>query len=85
MNGDELPKELATREYSQLTHLYDALERVDVELLLVYNNQFRSLDKELLHEKIVIGTKGIWYSGAMGSESELEAHWNNDLYSTRTN
>ncbi|MFC7457051.1 UDP-N-acetyl-D-mannosamine dehydrogenase [Brachybacterium sp. GCM10030267] len=59
-NVEELPKELAERDNVELAELDSALERADIVLLLVDHDPFKELDRELLREKIVIDTKGLW-------------------------
>ena len=59
-NVDELPKELAERDNVELAELGSALERADIVLLMVDHDPFKDLDRELLNEKIVIDTKGLW-------------------------
>ncbi|WP_422117679.1 UDP-N-acetyl-D-mannosamine dehydrogenase [Brachybacterium sp. UNK5269] len=59
-NVEELPQELAERSNVELTSLDDALKRADIVLLLVDHDPFKELDRELLQEKIVIDTKGLW-------------------------
>ncbi|MFC7465343.1 UDP-N-acetyl-D-mannosamine dehydrogenase [Brachybacterium sp. GCM10030252] len=59
-NVEELPKELAERDNVELADLDSALERADIVLLLVDHDPFKELGRELLREKIVIDTKGLW-------------------------
>src|SRR5699024_5004407 len=59
-NVDELPPELAERDNVELTELDSALERADVVLLMVDHDPFKHLDRDLLAEKIIIDTKGLW-------------------------
>lgn len=59
-NVDELPKELAERDNVELADLEDALDRADIVLLMVDHDPFKEVDRELLQEKIVIDTKGLW-------------------------
>lgn len=59
-NVDELPKELAERDNVELADLEDALDRADIMLLMVDHDPFKEVDRELLQEKIVIDTKGLW-------------------------
>ncbi len=59
-NVDELPKELAERDNVELVSLEDGIERADIVLLLVDHDPFKLIDRDLLHEKIVVDTKGLW-------------------------
>ncbi|MGO2359885.1 MAG: UDP-N-acetyl-D-mannosamine dehydrogenase, partial [Brachybacterium tyrofermentans] len=59
-NVDELPKELAEQDNVELAELDSALERADIVLLMVDHDPFKEIDRELLQEKIVIDTKGLW-------------------------
>ncbi|MFC0675717.1 UDP-N-acetyl-D-mannosamine dehydrogenase [Brachybacterium hainanense] len=59
-NVEELPKELAERDNVELAELGDALSRADIVLLLVDHDPFKTIDRELLNEKIVLDTKGLW-------------------------
>ncbi|MFC7375402.1 UDP-N-acetyl-D-mannosamine dehydrogenase [Brachybacterium sp. GCM10030268] len=59
-NVHELPPELDKRSNVELADLDSALERADIVLLLVDHDPFKEIDRELLHEKIVIDTKGLW-------------------------
>ncbi|MDN5896161.1 MAG: UDP-N-acetyl-D-mannosamine dehydrogenase, partial [Nocardioides sp.] len=59
-NVDELPKELAERDNVELAELGSAIERADIVLLMVDHDPFKEIDRELLQEKIVIDTKGLW-------------------------
>ncbi|APX33079.1 UDP-N-acetyl-D-mannosamine dehydrogenase [Brachybacterium sp. P6-10-X1] len=59
-NVDELPQELAARDNVELAELDSALERADIVLLMVDHDPFKEIDRDLLQEKIVIDTKGLW-------------------------
>ncbi|MGO2311170.1 MAG: UDP-N-acetyl-D-mannosamine dehydrogenase [Brachybacterium tyrofermentans] len=59
-NVDELPKELAEQDNVELADLDSALDRADIVLLMVDHDPFKEIDRELLQEKIVIDTKGLW-------------------------
>lgn len=59
-NIEQLPPELDSRANVELVDLSDAVHRADIVLLLVDHDPFKSLDRELLQEKIVIDTKGVW-------------------------
>ncbi|WP_299302538.1 UDP-N-acetyl-D-mannosamine dehydrogenase [uncultured Brachybacterium sp.] len=59
-NVDELPAELAAKDNVELTELSSALERADIVLLMVDHTPFKEVDRDLLKEKIVIDTKGLW-------------------------
>lgn len=56
----ELPTSLAELRNVELSGLEDAIERADIVLALVDHHQFKTLDRNLLTEKIVIDTKGLW-------------------------
>ncbi|WP_114854203.1 UDP-N-acetyl-D-mannosamine dehydrogenase [Brachybacterium sp. YJGR34] len=59
-NVDELPSELEERANVELAELESALERADIVLLMVDHDPFKTVNRELLQEKIVIDTKGLW-------------------------
>ena len=59
-NVDELPKELAEHDNVELAELDSAVERADIVLLMVDHDPFKEIDRDLLQEKIVIDTKGLW-------------------------
>ena len=59
-NVDELPAELAAKDNVELAELGSALERADIVLLMVDHTPFKEVDRDLLQEKIVIDTKGLW-------------------------
>lgn len=59
-NIHTLPTELGARDNVELVDMESGLERADVVLLLVEHDQFSDLDRDLLQEKIVIDTKGLW-------------------------
>lgn len=59
-NIAELPEDLAGLPNVELTALDSALERADIIIVLVEHEPFRAVDRELLQEKIVIDTKGLW-------------------------
>jgi len=59
-NVEELPSELEERANVELAELESALERADIVLLMVDHDPFKTVDRELLQEKIVIDTKGLW-------------------------
>ena len=59
-NIGELPHELADRDNVELAELDAALERADIVLLMVDHDPFKDLDRDLLAEKIIIDTKGLW-------------------------
>jgi UDP-N-acetyl-D-mannosaminuronic acid dehydrogenase len=47
-------------EKFQLFDLGDVLKEADILLVLVDHVDFKGVDRELLKEKVVIGTRGIW-------------------------
>lgn len=55
-----LPNELKKYEVIQLVEMDDAIAQADIVVLLVNHRVFVEVDKELLNEKIVIDTRGIW-------------------------
>ncbi|MGM1028340.1 MAG: UDP-N-acetyl-D-mannosamine dehydrogenase [Actinomycetota bacterium] len=59
-NLEELPASLAGRSNVELAGVEDAIERADIVLVLVDHHSFKTLDRELLAEKIVVDTKGLW-------------------------
>ena len=59
-NIDELPPELAEKGNVELAALETGVERADIVLLMVDHDPFKEIDRELLQEKIVIDTKGLW-------------------------
>lgn len=61
-NVDELPSPLADRANVELASVEDAIERADIVLVLVDHHEFKTLDRDLLAEKIIVDTKGLWRS-----------------------
>ena len=59
-NITELPKSLAETNNVILCGIDEALEEVDIVLGLVDHKEFRSLSREMLVEKVVIDTRGMW-------------------------
>lgn len=59
-NIEQLPSDFNSLTNVQLTTCEEALERADIVLLLVDHEQFKHIDPEILREKIVIDTKGLW-------------------------
>lgn len=55
-----LPPELEERDNVQLTELDSALKYADIILLLVEHDEFASVEKSRLDEKVLIDTKGFW-------------------------
>jgi UDP-N-acetyl-D-mannosaminuronic acid dehydrogenase len=47
-------------EEIQLFDLGDVLNEADILLVLVDHVEFKGIDRELLKEKVVIDTRGIW-------------------------
>jgi UDP-N-acetyl-D-mannosaminuronic acid dehydrogenase len=47
-------------EEFQLFDLGDVLKEADILLVLVDHAEFKGIDRELLKEKVVIDTRGIW-------------------------
>jgi UDP-N-acetyl-D-mannosaminuronic acid dehydrogenase len=54
-----LPESVSS-ELTQLVSLDEAINRADIIVLLVDHKQFSVIDRERLHQKIVIDTKGVW-------------------------
>ncbi len=59
-NVEALPASLADRANVEHAEVEDAIERADIVLVLVDHHQFKTLDREILAEKIVVDTKGLW-------------------------
>jgi len=59
-NVEELPQELAEKDNVELADLESGIDRADIVLLMVDHDPFKEIDRELLQEKIVIDTKGLW-------------------------
>jgi UDP-N-acetyl-D-mannosaminuronic acid dehydrogenase len=55
----ELPPELAARNV-RMASLSQALEEADVVVLLVDHRAFASVSREVLLEKVVVDTRGLW-------------------------
>jgi UDP-N-acetyl-D-mannosaminuronic acid dehydrogenase len=55
----QLPQSLAELGLS-LTDFDVAVDRANVILLLVDHGAFKSIDRELIKDKIVVDTRGIW-------------------------
>ncbi|MEZ6017591.1 MAG: UDP-N-acetyl-D-mannosamine dehydrogenase [Planctomycetota bacterium] len=51
---------LASHPEFELASLEDALERANIVLVLTDHKQFRRIDREVLHEKLLIDTRGIF-------------------------
>lgn len=56
----ELPTGLVERDNVELSGVEEAIERADIVLVLVDHHQFKTLDRDLLVQKIVVDTKGLW-------------------------
>lgn len=56
----KLPEVLSQNDKVHLTDLKSALEKADIIVLLVNHKIFLNLSKDLLNEKIVIDTRGVW-------------------------
>jgi UDP-N-acetyl-D-mannosaminuronic acid dehydrogenase len=59
-NVTELPDALTGLENVQFSETENAISRADVILLLVDHTSFKTMDRDLLTEKIVIDTRGTW-------------------------
>lgn len=55
-----LPDALANRSNVDLTDLRTALKEADILVLLVNHQAFADVDPEILKEKVVIDTRGMW-------------------------
>lgn len=55
-----LPARLAARESLRLVTLEEALTDADILVLLVNHRVFKSVDRRVLMEKIVVDTRGMW-------------------------
>ena len=51
---------LASHPEFELTALEEALERANIVLVLTDHKQFKRIDREILHEKFLIDTRGIF-------------------------
>lgn len=56
----ELPASLQGMEGVTLAALETALQQADLIVLLVNHRQFKSVDRRILMEKVVIDTRGLW-------------------------
>lgn len=56
---ETLPEKLSAPT-SELCHLSQALALADIIVLLVDHTEFKQVDRLLLHEKVIIDTKGVW-------------------------
>lgn len=57
---DDLPAELNMQPEVELVEFQLALLKADIILLLVDHTQFSLVDKNLLDQKIIIDTRGVW-------------------------
>lgn len=57
---DELPASLEGREALRLVGLQQALEAADIVVVLVNHKVFHAVDYALLHEKVIVDTRGMW-------------------------
>jgi len=58
-NISNLP-ELLMKENITMSNIYDAIDQSSIVLLLVDHNSFVTYDKNLIKDKMVIDTRGIW-------------------------
>jgi len=56
----ELPQVLSQKPNIELVDLSIALEKADIIVLLVNHQAFANISKEIIKEKIVIDTRGMW-------------------------
>ncbi|MDJ1370950.1 UDP-N-acetyl-D-mannosamine dehydrogenase [Gulosibacter molinativorax] len=59
-NVEELPEQLSRHENVRKQDLEGAIADADIVLLLVDHDSFKTLDQELLKEKVIVDTKGVW-------------------------
>jgi UDP-N-acetyl-D-mannosaminuronic acid dehydrogenase len=59
-NIKELPIELTKFSNIKFIHLNDAIELSDILVLLVDHKEFKTINRKLLIDKIIIDTRGIW-------------------------
>ncbi|MGP9613490.1 UDP-N-acetyl-D-mannosamine dehydrogenase [Brachybacterium sp. AOP42-B2-9] len=59
-NIETLPHEFDGKANAELAELDDAVERADIILLMVDHDPFKEFDRDMLQEKVVIDTKGLW-------------------------
>lgn len=59
-NIDALPEGLVARSNVELVGLDEAIDRADIVVVLVDHTPFAHVDRDLLKEKIIIDTKGLW-------------------------
>lgn len=57
---NSLPADLSSFDCIELTNLETALKKADIVVLLVGHRVFRYVDRDLLNEKVVIDTLGVW-------------------------
>ncbi|MDF2653469.1 MAG: UDP-N-acetyl-D-mannosamine dehydrogenase [Paenibacillus sp.] len=57
---DALPSRLSHYEHISLVEMDTALEKAELLVMLVNHKQFYDIDYEIIAEKMVIDTKGIW-------------------------
>ncbi len=59
-NISELPARLSNLQHVQLSDMQTAIDTADIVLGLVDHREFRTMNKEVLAEKVVIDTRGMW-------------------------
>ncbi|MGO1544818.1 MAG: UDP-N-acetyl-D-mannosamine dehydrogenase [Gulosibacter sp.] len=59
-NVDELPEQLTRHSNIRKQGVVEAVQDADIVLLLVDHDEFKGLDRDLLKEKIIVDTKGVW-------------------------
>lgn len=59
-NIDQLPKELKDHEHVNKVTMKDGIEEADILVGLVDHHDFKKIDQEILKEKVVIDTRGMW-------------------------
>jgi UDP-N-acetyl-D-mannosaminuronic acid dehydrogenase len=55
-----LPEELAVRPNVEFVDLNTAVQRADIVVLLVNHRTFEALEPDILNEKVLIDTRGMW-------------------------
>lgn len=59
-NIDALPESLSKMPDVRLMPIAEALKQADIVVLLVNHKEFYEVDSDLLKEKVVIDTRGVW-------------------------
>ncbi|KAB1640837.1 UDP-N-acetyl-D-mannosamine dehydrogenase [Gulosibacter chungangensis] len=59
-NVEALPEQLTRHANITKQDLEGAIREADIVLLLVDHDQFKNIDRDLLNEKVIVDTKGVW-------------------------